>query len=89
MIGFNFDTTSMIDQDNYFSERVDDYRQGLQYTFALVDKEHRRNGLWGKMFIYAEENILPKYNVDRIYLATAGTNNTLQNVAEKIRIKTR
>lgn len=75
------------DQDNYFSERVDDYTHGLQSTFALVDKEHRGNGLWGKMFTYAEENILPKYNVDRIYLATAGTNNTLQNVAEKSGLK--
>jgi len=70
-------------EDNYFSERVEDYTHGLHSTFALVDKKHRGNGLWGKMFTYAEENILPDYDMDRIYLATAGTNDTLQHVAEK------
>lgn len=71
------------EEDEYFRERVDDYATGLNLTFALVDLNHRGNGLWGRMLKCVEERIFPRYDVDRMYLATATTNNAMQSAAIK------
>lgn len=71
------------EEDQYFRDRLDDYTLGLNLTFALVDKDHRGNGLWTKMLKYVESNIFPKYDVDRMYLATATTNTAMQSAAVK------
>lgn len=71
------------EDDEFFRKRVDNYSTGLNLTFALVDKEHRQNGLWSRMYDYVINNILPNYDVDRLYLATSSENNTMQNVVEK------
>jgi GNAT superfamily N-acetyltransferase len=70
-------------EDEYFRERLDDYTLGLNLTFALVDEDHRGNGLWSKMLEYVENNVFPRYDVDRMYLATATTNEAMQSAATK------
>lgn len=72
------------EEDEYFRERVENYKQGLNFTFALVDKDYRGNGLWGKMYDYVRKEIAPDYNVNRIYLATSENNDTMQSTAEKV-----
>lgn len=69
------------EDDEYFRERVEEYVLGLNLTFALVDKEHRGKGIWSMMLEYVEDNIFPNYNVDRMYLATATTNEAMQSAA--------
>lgn len=69
------------EDDEYFRERVEEYVQGLNLTFALVDEEHRSKGIWSMMLEHIEDNILPNYDVDRMYLATATTNEAMQSAA--------
>lgn len=68
-------------EDEYFRKRVDDYVVGLNLTFALVDEEHRGRGIWSMMLDYVEDNVVPRYDVDRMYLATATTNEAMQSAA--------
>ena len=69
------------EEDEYFRERVDDYVVGLNLTFVLVDDRHRGKGIWSMMLEHVEYNILPNYDVDRTYLATATTNRKMQSAA--------
>lgn len=70
------------EDDEYFKDRHNDYKQGLNLTFALVDKDYRQEGIWSEMFSHVEKEILPDYNVDRLYLATTSKNRSMQKTAE-------
>lgn len=70
-------------ENTFFRSRVDEYKPGLNLTFALVDKEYRNKGLWSMMFDYVVEEILPKYPVNKMYLVTSSENIPMQKVAEK------
>jgi len=71
------------EEDTYFKNNVNNYKDGLELTFALIDKKHRQKGLWTKMLNYVENNILPKYDLNRLYLTTAETNKAMKLTAEK------
>lgn len=71
------------ENDTYMKDRVDDYELGLNLTFALVDKEYRKEGLWLRMFDYVLNNVLPNYRrADRLYLATSNKNKAMKKAVE-------
>lgn len=70
------------EQNPFFRERVQDYKPGLNLTFALVDSEYRDEGLWTQMFEFVRDKILPEYPVQRLYLVTSSENIPMQKTAE-------
>lgn len=72
------------ENDTYFRERHDNYELGLNMTFALVHENYREEGIWKSMFNYVVENILPEYDVNRVYLATTSENIEMQNAMDSM-----
>lgn len=71
------------EDDDYFRERVSDYEVGLNLTFALVDEDYRRKGIWSRMYEYVKDNLVEEYDVDWLYLATTSENEEMQKAMEK------
>lgn len=75
------------EDDEFFRERVPDYEIGLNLTFALVDRDYRKEGVWSRMFKFVEKNVISNYDVNRFYLATSSENEGIQNAMEKHNFK--
>lgn len=82
IVGFRF--VEFDKEDEYFRENIDNYKIGLNLTFALVRENYRNNGIWKKMFDYVKENIVSDYNVDRLYIATSSENDAMRYLVNEV-----